>query len=452
MVSTDRRTGDRGPVPGELPGGEEERLGSIRSRLREMESRHTFGGNSGFLMRQDPETCRHDRPGRNLEPRLLRPTLEELSGGREVETSHGKVFEIVQSFLGAYRHGKYRLDEFGSTDLGAIDLLCRGAGALSTVLRYAQAEDFLFLDLETTGLSLGTGTYAFLVGLGYFRNGRYQVKQFLLRSFPEEPCMIANIKDFMEGFGVLVTFNGKRFDLPVLETRFAICGKTLAADRMVHWDLMYPSRRFWQDREENCRLGTLERTQLGVDRGLEDIPGSRIPEVYYRYVHHGECLDLERVLYHNTLDVLSLTTLAIHTARCLAEKDPAGVNLLRLGRFFDRAGLGGAGRECYEIAARFGSCPDERDEALFRLAMRMKREGARREAMEILEGIVDRGGARLLDSCEEIAKFYEHDLRDAENAMGFVLVALEIARPDELVRRERLLRRLGRLERKRGTG
>ena len=446
MVSMDRRAGDSGTPARDPVGRTEERAG-----LREMETRQTLTSNAGFGDVLEPSPGDQDQPGGGFEACRGRRTLEELTGGRETDTPHGKLFEVAQSFRNGYRHGKYLLDEFGSKDLCMLDLFCRGAGAMNGGPRCFQPEDFLFLDIETTGLSLGTGTYVFLVGIGYFRDRKYHVRQFLLRRFPEEACFLANLKDWLEGCGVLVTYNGKRFDLPVLDTRFSMCGMTLAADRKPHWDLLYPSRRLWQDRVEDCRLGTLEETQLGVDRGMEDIPGSRIPGVYFGYVHGGETRDLDRVLYHNAMDVLSLATLAVHMGRCLGEKDPEGVNLLRMGRFFDKVGMGGLGRECYEIASGCGALPEVREDALFRLAMTMKRDGARKDAVEILEGVVKRGGARLVDSCEEIAKFYEHDLRDIDKAMGFVRLALESLSPDDQRRSDRLHRRLGRLQRKRGT-
>jgi len=442
MDSLERRGAGPGVVllgPGDGHWGDEE-AGSDRGRPG------TLAWRQGREHRR-VEWEGHEREGERVGVEKGRgKTLEEVLGGREVETAHGKLFEIAQTFRCGYRHGRYRLEEFSSLDLGVLDFFCGGACG-----GYLDEQGFLFLDLETTGLSLGTGTYAFLVGMGYFRDGKYHLRQFLLRDFEEEICMISHLKEWMEGCAILVTFNGKRFDVPVLETRFAMCGKTLDVGEKGHWDLLYSSRRLWQGRAENCRLGTLERDFLGVERGMEDIPGSMIPALYYRYVHDGDTRDLDRIVYHNAMDVLTLTTLAIHTARCIREKDPGSANLVAMGGFFESKGMPAEGMACYEIAAGQGCSAREREEALYRLGVRMKRQGKRMEAIRLWEQVVGMGGHRMVDGCEEAAKVYEHDIRDMDRAIGLVRFALKELGGGDQERRDGLLRRLSRLERKRGV-
>jgi uncharacterized protein YprB with RNaseH-like and TPR domain len=363
-----------------------------------------------------------------------------------MKTPYGPLFLVETSYRSGYRHGKYRLDEFDAMDRENMDIFCGGSARGDLNL-----EDFLFIDLETTGLSLGTGTYAFLVGMGYFREGKYHIRQCFLRSFQEEDSLISNLKEWILPFRVLVSFNGKRFDVPVLETRFSMCGQTLNTDNQDHWDLLYPARRLWKGRQEDCRLETLERKHLGVEREGQDIPGSRIPEVYYRYVHDGDTRDLDRIVYHNAMDILTLTTLAIHTDWCMKERDPSCVNLVSIGRFYEKRGMAKRGVNCYEIAARQESSGRERDEALYRLALQRKRDGRRRESIALWEELIERGGYRLLDCCEEVAKVYEHETREWEKAIHVVDFALKNVQEHETKRRDRLLWRLNRLERKRGT-
>jgi len=373
-------------------------------------------------------------------------SLEEVLNGREEETPHGPLFQVHTSYRSGYRHGKYRLDEFEGMDWGSMNIFCGGSAREGV-----DVGEFLFLDLETTGLSLGTGTYAFLVGMGYFRQGKYHIRQFFMRSFQEEGSMISNLKEWILPFRVLVTFNGKRFDLPVLETRFSMCGESLNTEDHEHWDLLYPSRRLWRDRQEDCRLETLEKYHLGVEREGQDIQGSRIPEVYYRYVHDGDTRDLDRIVYHNAMDILTLTTLAIHTDRCIKEQDPSTVNLVSVGRFFEKKGQTHRGRQCYEIAAGRGASGKEREEALYRLALRMKREGKKLETIPLWETLIETGKYRLLDCCEEVAKVHEHSTGELEKAIHVVEFALKNVQDHEAKQRERLLWRLKRLERKRGS-
>jgi uncharacterized protein len=373
-------------------------------------------------------------------------TLEEVLKGRVVDSARGRVFEVNTSYNAGCRHGKYKMEDFFHIDTERLDLFCGGKGQ-----RKIDREDFLFLDLETTGLSLGTGTYAFLVGMGYFHQEKYHIKQLFLRGFDEEQAMIFRFKEIVDSFPVLVTFNGKRFDVPVLETRFSLCGSDMNIEEKVHWDLLYPSRRFWKDRQENCRLETIERKQLGVEREGQDIPGERIPEIYFRYVHEGITRDLDRIVYHNAMDILSLTSLVIHADRSLKEMDPLGVNLVSIGRFLENKGKTESGRHCYETMAGSVAPGQERDEAIFHLALCMKREGNRRESITLWEELIERGRYRLLDCCEEAAKYHEHETREFEKAIQLVERALQTVSMSQENRRSSLERRLSRLENKRGA-
>jgi len=407
----------------------DDKSASIREQLERMDKRRSRGHAA--------------RVGCSERPKPLR--LDDVLHGREVSTPLGNCYELKATYRSTYRHGDHRIGAFCDTDLITLNLFCGGGDGSG-----GGAADFLFMDLETTGLSLGAGTYVFLVGLGYFREGRYHVHQVFLRDFDEEPAALYHTRKLMEPFRTLVTFNGKRFDIPLLEGRFTMCSQQANFRDMTSWDLYYPARRLWYDRLENCRLATIERERLGVAREGLDIPGDEIPRLYFDYIHGGDARNLDRVVYHNTMDVLTLTTLAVHIDRSLEEKDPVRSNLFSVGRYYERKGIQGLGEEYFEVVSCRGSSPREKDRALLHLARRRKREGRIEDALGIWQGLIDREGYGTVDACVEIAKHLEHRTRDYDEAIEMVMNAMGRVRPDEVRLGGDLEKRLERLKRKKG--
>ncbi len=401
------------------------RISSIREQLHRLEMR------GGWKVRGSAGRA----PGRRL---------EELLGGKEVVTPEGTCYEIRATYRPDYLHGQYRLGDFNPVDLQGLDAACGrdGKEALGP-------EDVLFMDSETTGLSLGTGTYVFLLGFGYFRSNRYHIRQLFLRDFEEEPAFLCHALSIMEPFRALVTFNGKRFDMPLLETRLSMCGQR--GDKgggMAHWDLLYPARRMWKERLDDCRLGTIEEKRLKVEREEADIPGHQIPEVYYRYIHQGDTSDLDRIVYHNAMDILSLATLAIHLDGSLRQMDPVHDNMLSLGRFYERMGNSQMGRRCYEVASGGGLSCRERYRAKFLLAKQKKRQGDFEEALGLWQELIELESDLFIESCEEIAKYYEHRVRDFSKAIRAVDLALNCSSIQDPRTEGALRKRRVRLEKK----
>ncbi len=404
--------------------------GSLREQLERIEQRSS----RARLSREGPSE--RERPA----------GLDDLLGGREVETPFGPCYEVKAVYRENYRHGDHRIGDFRNIDLIALSLFCGGPDDLD-----AKIEEFLFMDLETTGISLGTGTYGFLVGLGFFRDAKYHVHQVFLRDFGEEPAFLHHVQRIMAPFRHLVTFNGKSFDVPLLEARFAMCSQPETLRDMVSWDLLYPARRLWYDRLEDCRLETIERARLGVAREGRDISGDQIPRAYFRYVHEGDARDMDRIVYHNAMDVLSMASLAIHIDRSLRQKDPSESNLFAVGRYYEKRGVHGAGIEFFEAASCRSPRTHEKDRALFHLAGQHRREGRFEEAVRIWEGLVEREGYGFLTCCVEIAKHLEHRRRDYGLAIDMVLHALERTGPGDSRFRDDLEKRLHRLRRKKGA-
>lgn len=167
--------------------------------------------------------------------------------------------------------------------------------------------DWLFLDTETSGLSGGTGTLAFLLGLARVDGDTFEVRQWLLTAFAGEPAMLAAARDW-GGDGVLVTYNGKCFDAPLLATRLRLHGEDAGYVGRPHLDLLFPTRRAFARRWEDCRLVTAERRLVGFSRP-DDIPGAEVPAAWFDWLHRGEWARLAEVVRHNLWDLLSLAAL-----------------------------------------------------------------------------------------------------------------------------------------------
>ncbi len=179
----------------------------------------------------------------------------------------------------------------------------------------------LFLDLETTGLSGGVGVVPFLVGLGFYRDEKFHVLQFFLGDLSEEERLIEELSQFFDqmDFRSVVSFNGKGFDLPLLETRFILYGRPLVLSGLPHLDFLFSARNLWSHKQESCRLYHLAREILEAERD-EDIPSSEIPTRYFQYLRSGDFSLMEPVLYHNQEDILSLLGVVIIGGRIFAEE------------------------------------------------------------------------------------------------------------------------------------
>lgn len=368
-----------------------------------------------------------------------------LLGAEETQTPFGPCLEVQASYRIEYRHGLHRLCEFLSLDLGRLDRICGGAGQVQV-----SPEEVLFLDLETTGLSLGVGTWVFLAGFGFFENGKYHTRQLFLRNFEEERALLYRAGRLMERFRSVVTFNGKRFDLPLLEARLALHGQNDCISPLRHWDLLYPAKRLWKERLEDCRLDTVEGARLGVSREERDLRGDRIPEGYLRFIHFGDGTFLRGIVNHNATDLLTLLVLAVHIDKCCADLDPRETNLVSLGWYLERTGSHEEGARCYRIASQGALSRPEREKALFLLAHRMKREGRGDEALEAWEILAQEGLAWGAAACEELAKYHEHRSKDLAKAVYYVEKALGGSIFLEVPMRLRLEKRLRRLRKKVG--
>ena len=400
--------------------------------------------------------------------------VADVLGGRVVTNKHGRALVIDRRYESDRFHGARRVGDCDLPDGDLLRLLDPGLPPLDLAIGASGASSknarTIFVDLETTGLSGGAGTVAFLVGVGWFDMGAFQVRQFLLTSYAHERALLCAVADCFGATSLLVTYNGKTFDVPVMETRWLFHRMPLPLESVRHFDMLHPARRLWRAREETakdasgeggCRLGTLERVLCDVRR-VGDIPGMDIPARYFRFLRSGDARPLEPVLEHNRLDLISLAAVCAHAVQLVEEgsarcRDAA--EALALGKVYERAGCVDKAMASYRHAADDPSAHiDVVLEAIYRLGLRLRRDRRFAEAADCWRRLLDvkqpRVGRRseLLVplrqyAVEALAIHHEHRERDYEGAKELTLRLLDEcveARP----KTESTRHRLARLEKK----
>ena len=307
-----------------------------------------------------------------------------------------------------------------SPDLRALRLVAPDA-----VDQIADPEQWLFLDTETTGLAGGSGTYAFLVGIAWWEGGGLEIEQFFLREYSEERSLLFALRERIEEHPVLVTFNGKCFDWPLLETRYRMSRKVSIPSPRAHLDFLHPARNLWRLRLGSVRLSELERHIMGWDRGADVLSG-QIPQIYFDYLRGGSPERLVPVLNHNQMDLRSLAALSSRILSLLNDAENLGqdgLELFGVSRICEKRGEHMRARKLYEQSiASF--LPSETDRAARRsLARLAKREGDFDLACELWKDAL--GNSRHgYEAYEQLAMYYEHNARNLEQARQVVLQAI----------------------------
>ena len=328
-----------------------------------------------------------------------------------------KPLEILENYYNLHsRYGKIPIAGGLKISGEVLALLSRDRSFADLDLSTA-----LFLDLETTGLSGGVGVIPFLVGLGYFRDDRFRVSQFFLGDLAEEERLIRELEQFFAqlDFRSVVTFNGKAFDLPLLETRFILHRKVLPLSGLPHLDFLFSARSLWSHKHESCRLYHLAQQILEADRE-EDIPSAEIPHRYFEFLRTGEFSLIEPILYHNQEDLLSLLGVVISGAAIFSEEKEDGLeftadamDLFGAAKLLERTGES-------ERSARFmrraleGRLSEEIAVlAKMKLASHFKKNRDWARAISLWQEMTP---LNQLTSYRELAIYYEHRERDYEKA------------------------------------
>jgi uncharacterized protein YprB with RNaseH-like and TPR domain len=278
----------------------------------------------------------------------------------------------------------------------------------------------IFLDTETTGLSGGTGTVAFLVGVGRWSSSGFTVEQYLMRDYDEERAMLLGLLETLADAQVLVTFNGKAFDIPLLQSRFVLARQRWPLARAVHLDLLHPARRIWKLRLGSCSLANLERQILGIERE-NDIPGHLIPQVYFRYVRTRSAHGMGNILSHNRQDIETLARLTLRMGEIFsgrASEELTPVDLFSAGRYAHTLGERELAISWNEEALLRGLLGDHEVEAKKAKAARLKEQKKYSEAAELWSDLSQQSESFLEDVQEELAIYNEHRKGDLEEALS----------------------------------
>lgn len=295
-------------------------------------------------------------------------------------------------------------------------------------------EQWLFLDTETTGLSGGTGTYPFLIGIAWWDAGGLEVEQLFMREHSEEHSVLVALAERMAERRVLVTFNGKSFDWPLLETRFNMTRKIRAPAPVAHLDFLHPARNLWRLRLGSARLPELEKHVLGWNRGA-DVMSEFIPQIYFDYVRGGSPDPLVPIFYHNQMDLRGLAGLASRVMAMLSDPELHGKDSLELfgvSRICERRGESARARALYARSIA-GELPAETERAAHRFLARLaKRDGDHAAASQLWEKML--GDSREgFEAYEQLAIYWERRAGEPRRAADVVRKALaELRRANRL--------------------
>ncbi|RFA29330.1 hypothetical protein CAI21_09665 [Alkalilimnicola ehrlichii] len=365
----------------------------------------------------------------------VRQRLERL-GGRAVWTSKPRATRVESPAALAERVGGqlvgehlilvdrcYSLDtSHGRWPLTA----CRSVEA-----PFPLPERALFVDTETTGLAGGTGTVAFMVGIAELLPEAVRLRQWMLTAFAGEASMLDAVADTLAKAEAIVSYNGKSFDMPLLRDRRRMQRESDLHD-LAHLDLLHPVRRLFGARWPDCRLSTVERELLGVQRE-DDLPGAEAPWAWKDYLAGRPQHALPRVLKHNELDILSLVVLPSALSRAVADPLALGADPAAVAKIWSREGQSD---KALATLRRYRQALDRR--GLLLLASTLRSVGDTEEAVDIWKELASAG---CQEATEHLAKYYEHVVKDYEQALHYAQRLADSAEARH--RRQRLERRIG---------
>jgi uncharacterized protein len=346
--------------------------------------------------------------------------IDSVVEGRFWDSIYGEAFCHEEIYPLEHQHGEKPL-----WPSDPIEPLCQWANA--DQLSRTDLYDFIFLDTETSGLAGGTGTYAFEVGLGRFSDQGFKLAQFFMRHPGEEPALLAGLSEFMDGMKAVVTYNGKSFDIPLLNTRYTMMGMTSPFEGINHFDLLPLARRLWRIRLESRTLGNVEAQILGVSRGKEEVAGYLIPEMYFEYLKTQDARPMSGIFYHNAIDILSLAGLFSHMAFLLHDPHSTKINhgedVVALARFFESMGDIPQSEVLYQRALDQDLEDELYWDTLERFSFLLKRKDDWEDVIALWEKAADH---QDLYAFEELAKYYEHRAKDLEEARRWTVKALTL--------------------------
>jgi len=396
-----------------------EQLAALRRRIARIDRK--YSSPVPTPSRPAPE---HSKPSRYF--------IEELMSGEVVHTPHGEHFETERLWERHRRHGSVGIADLADLPPDLLHPLSDGAIADAPPVRWA------FLDTETTGLMGGTGTYAFLIGVGSIEAAGFRLRQFFMRDYGEEASLLFRLAEHLAQFDVLITYNGKAYDQPLLETRFRMSRARHPFERLLHLDLLFGARRLWKLRLESCRLVDLENQILGVER-QGDLPGEMIPYCYFEFLRTQRAFDLVPIFHHNAIDILSLACLTAVVPFAFRAPEEArllhGADFIGLARWLERGERYDEALRLFRRAVDLGLPDDLLFRTLWDIAALEKRLGRPDACLAAITELAASRNPYRVRALEELAKHYEHRERNYSMALEMVKTAQRIEDSAQLARR-----------------
>ncbi len=359
------------------------------------------------------------------------------AGGTPVATPLGDIITFFKNYDVSSLH-----IENSDTDLAAYSTMHH--------IGKVHLDECVFFDIETTSLTSGTGNYAFLIGLGYFDSDTFTVEQIFMRQYSEEPAVLYHCAEILNRFKVMVTFNGKTFDIPVIKNRYRLNRIQGFPVPMPVIDLLKPARAIFKSIYASCSLKSLEELLLGITR-TDDIPGYQIPDAYFTYQKTGFDPRMPAIIEHNRIDITSMVSLLvffnslyqlIHTRQF--DQVPAHLYKNIAKHLYTRNI-----QLFVELIEYAGHAMLDNDHSLFKkYSTSLKRLGHIERALKFWETNIN------LFSLEELAKHYEHRVKEYTKALEYCNWAIAhgttLTENQQLIERykARFTHRINRLKRK----
>ncbi len=319
--------------------------------------------------------------------------------------------------------------------------------ASESELNELDPKKFLYFDTETTGLAGGTGTIPFMLGFGFIDEPVFRVKIFILSDLSKEDEFLDAVDEFLAShdFDATVTFNGKTFDFPLMETRYILQRKRFPLLKKPHLDFLFPARTLWKHTYESRKLSYLGDILLGISRD-DDIDPAQIPMLYFDYLRTNSLERLEKVFEHNALDLLGLSTLLLLAAQYI--QNPSNVRdegeILGVAMLYEKAGSLERAKEIYEQAKKNAVRKEVLTGIARRLSTLKKKERLYDEALELWKILLDAEDSSVY---RELSIHFEHREKNYIKALEIVETGLQENSLTD-ARRADLEKRLQRLQNK----
>lgn len=366
------------------------------------------------------------------------PKPPAMRDGCEVENEAGRFWMLDKRWPPHHRHG--------AADVGALAEL--PAGLLTTLEPGASSapERWIFLDTETTGLMGGSGTLAFLIGVGWIGEQGFELRQYFIREHGEEPAALTHLAELLEGYEVIVTYNGKAFDIPLLETRYRMSRLKPPFGRLVHVDLLHSARRLWRLALDSCRLQDLEARIMGVERH-GDVDGALIPAIYFEWLRTRDARPLQPVFSHNAIDILSLACLTAIVPQAIdaPETLTRGGEMVGLGRWMKKEGRLEDALTLFRRAVSGNLSEELLYHTLWQIASIEKKLARHDAAVAVWAELTTIENPFRAQAYEQLAIHYERREKNYAMALEMTRAALELGGGDAL--HQRRVRLEGRINR-----